>query len=411
MKKKVLSFGYDKQIIDICLSNKISVDNILDPWDYLDEMDEIQCFEKRIFVEDASSPEQALAAVLRNGDNSYDAVFSRYESTLLSASFLGELFTDKNFISPIVATKFRDKSLQKKILNGIVPVTKNYVIDNIKECNIFNIDLKYPMILKPIAGAGTALTFKINSEDELVNKIEDIKTLENPPLTMVLEEFIDGEEWHIDGWLDDNEIQLFTISRYGHPLITSKEGILLESILLHPKDNENLYLYMREFLKKTFNSLGLSKGVFHMEVFNTENGIVFSECAARIGGAMTATIFEYAYNLSLQEVIVKLAIGERVNKKIPINENYVGFGYIPVLSTEINELPSFNDMKKMFPKLEKIQYDWKPGDPLPDVTINTVKRTGIFLVSGCSTEDVQLQINNITTYYSSLIEKNKEIIK
>jgi len=81
------------------------------------------------------------------------------------------------------------------------------------------------------------------------------------------------------------------------------------------------------------------------------------------------------------------------------------------LSTEINELPSFNDMKKMFPKLEKIQYDWKPGDPLPDVTINTVKRTGIFLVSGCSTEDVQLQINNITTYYSSLIEKNKEIIK
>lgn len=402
--RTVLSFGYKEEMVDACDRLGIDIVSLVDPWDQPEYLPPCTKRESRVFTQDSTKTELILCALARKGKVSFDAVVSAFETTLVSASFLS-LIVSKPFIDPMVAIAFRDKAFQKNILRGKLPVAELWFIEDVKYPKI-NENLPYPVILKPVAGAGTSHTYKINNKQELLEKLKKHTEDRSLPQSMVIEEFIHGEEWHVDGWMSQGELQLFAVSKYGQPLINIQQGALVQSVTLRPEQHKDLYNRLKEFLSTALMALGLKNGVFHLELFynKEKDEFIFSECGARIGGGLIAQNFKNMFNVDLHEVLVKLALGEEVkwNKSIETSE-YSGYIFLPSVSRDTKSLPEISVLKEK-PGVVQVHYNWKPGQEMPDTRISTVQRTGMALVVGDSEEQVKERMHELIDYFLNLTE-------
>ncbi len=399
MKKTLLSFGYKEEVVNTCQRLGMDIVSLVDPWDKPEYLPPCKDGESRVFTQDNTKNELILSALAREGKLDFESVISPYETTLVSSSFLSGLIS-KPFIDPLVAIAFRDKYYQKKLLRGTVPVAQSWHIDDVAQMNVEE-SYPYPIIFKPVAGAGTAHTYKIYNKEELKEIAEKHETDKSLPQSMVIEEFIEGEEWHVDGWMSKGELQFFAISKYGAPLINIQKGALVQSITLRPELHQELYSRLEGFLSKSLKTLGLEDGVFHLELFYNEktDTMTFSECGARIGGGLIAQNFKHMFNIDLIEVLIKLSIGEKVIvDQSNGTKEYSGWVYLPSISPDTKELPAESLMKGQ-PGVVEVHYNWKPGQKMPDTRLSTVQRTGMVLVSGESEQHVNERMKNIIQYF------------
>ena len=154
----------------------------------------------------------------------------------------------------------------------------------------------YPAILKPIAGAGSADTHRVNDREELE---QALGRLGHVPEVSV-EEFIEGEEFTFDTICSEGEILYFNISWYRpHPLLgRSIEWISPQTVCLRDVESARL-ASGREMGKEVLRALGFRTGFTHMEWFRKEDGeAVFGEIAARPPGAKSVDIMNYASDIS-----------------------------------------------------------------------------------------------------------------
>src|SRR5688500_13801645 len=89
------------------------------------------------------------------------------------------------------AHNFRDKSRMKTLFEDSgIPCAKHGTAHRINDALSFAKKSAYPIVMKPLAGAGSQTTFRINNEDELRSAFNQIG--DNARHGMILEEFMEG---------------------------------------------------------------------------------------------------------------------------------------------------------------------------------------------------------------------------
>jgi hypothetical protein len=150
----------------------------------------------------------------------------------------------------------------------------------------------YPLIVKPIAGAGSADTYRVNSADEL-NGV--LPLMRHVPVVSV-EEFVDGEEFTYDTVCAGGEILFENILWYRpRPLqMRLNEWVSPVSIALRDRSVPDLQ-GGREMGGKVLAALGFEAGFTHMEWYRKADGeVVFGEIGARPPGARVVDLMNYA---------------------------------------------------------------------------------------------------------------------
>lgn len=150
----------------------------------------------------------------------------------------------------------------------------------------------YPLIVKPIDGAGSADTYRIDSTAEL-NEV--LPLLRHVPRVAV-EEFIEAEEFTYDTICGGGQILFDNISLYRpRPLqARSHEWITPATIALRDVAAPDLS-GGRELGAKVLKALGFTDGFTHMEWYRKTDGeVVFGEIGARPPGARSTDIMNYA---------------------------------------------------------------------------------------------------------------------
>jgi len=403
---RILMLGYRKGLVDAC--NKLGIHStiLIDPWENISELPTCGDNEKRIFVENLSKDETTLFSLMRSNETNFDAVITTEEYFVVNASILS-CIVSKPYIEPYVAVAFRDKFYQKKLLRGVVPVTDSWMIDDIENFVIVE-KYPYPVVLKPVAGAATSYTYIAANKEELKKCIElhKQKLVKNPaeiPRSMVIERFVYGDEWHIDGWVLEGKLQSFTASKYSFPLIGIRNGGIVGSVTLHPETNKKLYDKFHQFVEKALQKLGLKNSVFHMELFkNDENDeLIFSECAARVGGGFIYKAFQYLYDINLYEVLVRLSLGEKVLSTTTKTSQCVGWTFLPSVSSTIKSLPDSSLLMNM-PGVIEVEYSWNPEQEMPDTKLDTTQRTGQVLITGKDEDEVLRRTKDVLNYFTDL---------
>ncbi len=188
---------------------------------------------------------------------------------------------------------FRDKEEMKRVLdrNGI-RTPRHARATTAAECRQAAEHIGFPLIVKPIAGAGSADTYRVDGEKGLEDVLPRIRHV--PEVSV--EEFIDGEEYTFDTICAGGKILYYNIAWYRpSPLLgRSNEWISPQTVSLRNPDAPELAggLGMG---KEVLKALDYRTGFTHMEWFRKHDGeAVFGEIGARPPGARSVDIMNYA---------------------------------------------------------------------------------------------------------------------
>jgi biotin carboxylase len=227
----------------------------------------------------------------------FDRVECLWEPLMLLAARLREaLGTTGMTVAQTVP--FRDKEVMKDVLDKAGLRTPKHASattpDEVREAAE---RIGYPLIVKPIAGAGSADTYRVADSGELESVIQATAHVAE----VSVEEFIDGEEYTFDTICAGGEPLYFNMSVYRPcPLIQrTVEWISPQTVALRDVDAPHLAAG-RELGLGVLKALGYEAGFTHMEWFLTADGeAVFGEIGARPPGARSVDIMNYACDLDL----------------------------------------------------------------------------------------------------------------
>lgn len=188
---------------------------------------------------------------------------------------------------------FRDKlAMRVKARQSGVAVPDFTGVFNYDAVRAFMASVPGPWLLKPRTNASAIGIKPIDHPDELWPVLEQLGDLQTH---YVLERFVAGEVYHVEGISWNGEILFAAPHKYGHPpMQTMHKGGVFTTRSLHPDSPDARGL--REIHARTIKALGMVSGVTHTEFIKSrEDGqFYFLETAARVGGAYIADLVEFA---------------------------------------------------------------------------------------------------------------------
>ena len=236
----------------------------------------------------------AVAASLREQlrGRELDRVECLWEPGIMLAAELRQHFGVSGLTVP-QANRFRDKEAMKAALDAAgIRTPRHVATDNIAGCWEAADTIGFPLILKPIAGAGSADTYRVDSMEELRAVLPLLRHVS----TVSVEEFVDGEEFTFDTITVNGEIAYYNIAWYRpRPLIArSNEWISPQVIALRDVGQPDLASGVKMGFD-VIKALDFDTGFTHMEWYRKADGeVVFGEIGARPPGAHQVDQMKFA---------------------------------------------------------------------------------------------------------------------
>ena len=208
-----------------------------------------------------------------------------------------------------VATNFRDKAQMKDVLQGAgLPCARHRMIKAPEDATEFVEKVGFPIVVKPLAGAGAKGIYQVQDHDQLRDLLR-----QNPPHPMrplLAEEFMQGDEFSFDGVLVEGRQVWHSLTHYLPTPLNAVENPWIQWCVMLPREIDHPhYDDIRASAAESVRALGLRTGVFHMEWFRRPDGsIAISEVGARPGGAQISRLMSYAHEFSFYQAWAEVAI-------------------------------------------------------------------------------------------------------
>lgn len=267
---------------------------------------EIHSVDRNFHRIDSDVLEQVIQQELSNASISPDDIvlLTNEDSTQLVCAHLREKYHIPGCRHEAVLP-YVNKDICKKMLSGSVTVPKFCVFDKSEYRNhpqdymkqVISI-LGFPMFIKPVDLVSSMGTFYVPDEAVLNDVLEDIV---HQPWCFEIDEFIDGDLFHCDVIVADNEIKFFTAGRYANPLARFSKGQPMGSI---PVTDSSFLGELRAFSEAVLNRLGIFSSAFHIEIFRkaASKELVFLEVASRTPGALVPEMYERVFDVHLEKL-------------------------------------------------------------------------------------------------------------
>ena len=226
-----------------------------------------------------------------------DRVLTNWEPTVLLAARMRERWGVPG-MSVDTAMGFRDKEIMKVRLRAAgLRVPNSRRVRTAAEVHAFAEEIGFPLILKPIGGAGCADTYKVDSRAELDLALGAIGRLSEASC----EEYIEGDELTYDTVCMRGKPVFENVTHYmPKPLDASKnEWISPMAVSIRDLSRPDLEAGLT-LGREAIRVLGMDDGFTHMEWFRTPSGeAVFGEIACRSGGAGIVDQMNYTCDIDL----------------------------------------------------------------------------------------------------------------
>ncbi len=195
------------------------------------------------------------------------------------------------------ALGFRDKPIMKqRLMAAGVRVPRFVRADSVDEVLKAAAEIGYPVVLKPVAGAGTADTWRVDDEDQARAKLATMAHVSE----LSVEEFIEGSEFTYDVVAIDGEPVFESITQYHPPPLQART---LEWISPAQVTLRDPYIPATEIGitlgRQVLEALHMGTGFAHMEWFESRGEAVFSEIACRSGGGKLMDAINFANDIDI----------------------------------------------------------------------------------------------------------------
>lgn len=246
-------------------------------------------------------------------------------------------------IGETLVRHFRDKLAMRMQANGGgIPVPAFVPIFNYDRIRDFLERVSPPWVLKPRSEAGAMGIKKIDNPEQLWRRLDELGDEQS---YFLLEKYVPGDVYHVDGIVSEGEVAFSVAHRYGAPpMNVAHEGGVFMTYTLPSSSNEaQPLLALNERLMK---ALGMVRGATHTEFIRGKDGVLyFLETAARVGGANIDKAVEAATGVNLwhEWARIEVAYARGMAYAVPQPEdNYAGL-LVCLAQQEWPDLSPFND--------------------------------------------------------------------
>jgi len=233
-----------------------------------------------------------------------DVIFAAYEQLQVPIAQMRERFGISGMRAE-AAHNFRDKARMKELFDGAgLPCARHARLANDDDAWRFAESNGYPLVYKPIEGAGARSTYRIDNAEQL----RDALRISPPP--GLLEEHIVGEEHSFEGVCVNGRMVWHSLTRYRPtPLEVLRNEWIQWCITLPREIDDPRYDDIRAAAARALEVLGMETGLCHLEWFRRRDGtIAISEVAARPPGAQIMDLVSYAHEFDFDDAWVRLMI-------------------------------------------------------------------------------------------------------
>jgi hypothetical protein len=149
----------------------------------------------------------------------------------------------------------------------------------------------YPLIVKPIAGAGSADTYRVDSAAQLNEVLPMLRHVAE----VSVEEFVDAEELTYDTVCANGQLLFEHVLWYRPRPLQMRMHEWVSPVAISLRDLDVPYLDGgRQMGRQVLDALGFSTGFTHMEWYRKGDGeVVFGEIGARPPGARVVDLMNY----------------------------------------------------------------------------------------------------------------------
>lgn len=232
-------------------------------------------------------------------------------------------------------SQFRDKLTMLEVASkqniiSILPAVEPELIDFMIE------EYGFPLVLKPRLGTASKGVSMLYSREQFEEHTKDTES-------MMLQVFCSAPILHVDGWWDGRDIVVATVSKYANNCADFGTDVPLGSIELREGEDEKLIIDKAKHLLKVFSPQ--KDLVFHLELFDKGNELVFLEIGARVGGAEIPFIWREVRNIDLLGIAWEIQTGASTyyrdnarrlsHNSLPIN-NMRGAWIISLKNSKLN---------------------------------------------------------------------------
>ncbi len=263
------------------------------------------------------------AAVMRQVDafarrRRIDRVECLWEPYMILAARLREML---ELPGPTVeqTLPFRDKEVMKDVLDAAgIRTPRHGRATTVAECREVAERVGFPLCVKPVDGAGSADTYRIDSTEELERVFPALRHV--PQVTV--EEFIEGEDMTFDTICIGGAVAHYNICRYWPRALESKTHEWLSPMTYALRDVEDPSVAAgHEMGFAVLAALGFETGYTHMEWYRKADGeAVFGEIAARPPGVRTVDLINYASDIDTYRGWAEAVVHARWSQ--PIERKY-----------------------------------------------------------------------------------------
>ena len=178
----------------------------------------------------------------------------------------------------------RDKPAMKEAARkGSVACAASARVESIADAEAFAKKNGYPLILKPLDGAGASGTTKVTDDAGLKAACETLKVAQGR--TVAIEEFLEGHEGFYDTLSVCGKVVLdFACHYYPNVLEAMRTRWISPQIVCTNRVDSDTYKDVRKMGQQVIDALGIWTSPTHMEWFAGAKGLRFSEIGCRPPG-------------------------------------------------------------------------------------------------------------------------------
>jgi biotin carboxylase len=228
---------------------------------------------------------------------SVDRILANWEVMVQTAARLRERCGVQG-MSVDAVEGFRDKQLMKeRVAAAGLRVPRAERVRTVAEVKAAVERIGYPLILKPIAGAGSADTYRVDDDAGLDLALAKMRHITE----CSCEEFIAGEEFTYDTVCIGGRPAFQNVAHYLPKPLIARTNEWISPVIITVRDLQQPKLQQGlELGHKVLSALGMGDGFTHMEWFLTPKGeAVFGEIGCRPGGAHLVDQMNYTCDIDL----------------------------------------------------------------------------------------------------------------
>ena len=203
-------------------------------------------------------------------------------------------------------TKYKSK-MKTMFKEAGARVAKGYAANNKEELNGILKKLELPLIAKPDNGVGSANTYKLLTQRD----VEEFINEWNEKVSYFFEEFVEnGVLCTYDGLINQHgDIVFETSFIYTQPTLDLVNNGLDYANIIKPTIDPKL----KELGQRIVYKFGMRERFFHIEFFRLPDGeYIALEYNNRIAGGTCVDLYNYSYNISLYEIYADVVLDKKI---------------------------------------------------------------------------------------------------